>query len=151
LVRGEKPLIHRVELREIAREALAAIPERRGLRIDLDGAEAVYGRASRGLLQQVIVNLVTNALDAVTGNADPRVLVRVYETAGEARVSVRDNGPGIPAALRDRVFEPFFSTKGTKGTGLGLAISRQAVASMGGALTLSSETGLGACFRIRLP
>jgi signal transduction histidine kinase len=150
LARGERPAVHRVELLEVVEHAVATITDRRRAWIELDGAR-VYGHASRGLLQQAVVNLVTNALDAVMGGANPRVLVRVYETPGEARVSVRDNGPGVPPPLRQRIFEPFFSTKGTKGTGLGLAISRQAVASMGGALTLSSETGLGACFRIRLP
>jgi len=151
LARGEKPSVHRVELLEIVHAALASVPDRRGVRLEIQGDTPVYGQASRGLLQQVVVNLLMNALDAVMGNRDPRVLVRVYETAGEARVSVRDNGPGVPPGLRDRVFEPFFSTKGTKGTGLGLAISRQAIVSMGGALTLSSESGYGTCFRIRLP
>ena len=149
LAKGERPALARIDLGDVARDALASV---RGdaSPVELALQPGVEGLAERGLLRQVIVNLLENALDAVRRCAEPKVLVRVYATAGEARVSIRDNGPGVPADLRDRIFEPFFSTKGSGGTGLGLAIARQAVASMGGALTLSGEDPPGACFRIRV-
>jgi C4-dicarboxylate-specific signal transduction histidine kinase len=75
--------------------------------------------------------------------------VRVYSASGEARISVRDNGPGVPAALRQRIFEPFFTTKGERGTGLGLVLVRHAVSRMGGTLSLGPSEH-GAVFRIRL-
>ena len=73
----------------------------------------------------------------------------VYRAAMEARVSVRDNGPGIPIALRQRIFDPFFSTKGNRGTGLGLVLVHHAVERMGGSVTLGTGNH-GAVFRVRL-
>jgi C4-dicarboxylate-specific signal transduction histidine kinase len=101
------------------------------------------------LLEQVVVNLVQNALDATVNQDRRHVLVRVYTASGEARISVRDNGPGVPAALRQRIFEPFFTTKGERGTGLGLVLVRHAVSRMGGTLSLGPSER-GAVFRIRL-
>jgi two-component system, NtrC family, sensor kinase len=149
LARGEKPPVARVDLGEIVGDALRSV---RGdsSAIEVATQADVHGMAARGLLHQVVVNVLNNALDAVRRVKEPKVTVRVYVTAGEARISIRDNGVGIPTNLRERIFEPFFSTKGSDGTGLGLAIARQAVASMGGALTVSGEDPPGACFRIRL-
>lgn len=150
LARGEKPALQRVDLAEVAKEALASIRGRR-VPVELEVQPDVFGIAAPGLLHQVIVNVLNNAFDAVDSVDSPKVTVRVYATSSEARVSVRDNGPGIPPHLRTRIFEHFFSTKGVQGTGLGLAISRQAIVTMGGVLTLSGEEQPGACFRIRLP
>jgi C4-dicarboxylate-specific signal transduction histidine kinase len=96
-----------------------------------------------------VANLVQNALDATEGQQRRHVLVRVYASSGEARISVRDNGPGVPAPLRQRIFEPFFTTKGERGTGLGLVLVRHAVSRMGGTLSLG-PTEKGAVFRVRL-
>ena len=104
--------------------------------------------ASPELLRHVLENPVANALHAAQTAAAPQVTVRVYSLTGESRVSVRDNGLGVPAHLRERIFEPFFTTR-EEGTGVGLALCRELVARMGGALTLSS-TGGGARFRVRL-
>jgi signal transduction histidine kinase len=154
LARGQKPECGLLELARIARDAIAEVPNARGVPIEVDADPSTRGLANEVLLRQVIVNLVSNALDAMSGSVpggqSPRVIVRVYSTPGEARISVRDWGPGIPRALRDRLFEPFFTTKGDKGSGLGLAISHQAVGSMGGALTLAADSTTGACFRVRL-
>lgn len=149
LARGERPKGERVNFLEVARRALTDVRNPAHVAIELVGAD-VFGIASPDLLHQVLVNLMNNAVDALRHTENPRVLVRVYESVSEARISVRDNGPGIPSGVRDRIFEPFFSTKGKEGSGLGLAISRQAIGNMGGALTLSSEPSSGACFRVRL-
>jgi C4-dicarboxylate-specific signal transduction histidine kinase len=79
----------------------------------------------------------------------PQGTVRVYRWSGEARISVRDNGPGVKQELRSHIFEPFFSTKAEESVGGGLALCRELVARMGGALTLASGED-GACFRIHL-
>ncbi len=150
LARGERPRLERLSFYDLARDAISAIRNPHAVPVELAGDPNVNGLGARDLMHQVIVNLVNNAVDALTDVDSPKVLVRVYETISEARISVRDNGPGIPSNLRERIFEPFFSTKGAGGSGLGLAISRQAIATMGGALTLSSEPSSGACFRIRL-
>ena len=150
LARGEKPPLQRVELAVVAKEALASV-RGRTVPIELEVQSDVFAIADPGLLNQVIVNVLNNAFDALQGIENPKVTVRVYATATEGRISIRDNGPGIPPRLRTRIFEHFFSTKGANGTGLGLAISRQVLVTMGGALTLSGEEQPGACFRIRLP
>lgn len=110
--------------------------------------------ADRSQLQQVLLNLLNNARDAlVAKSAGPRiVLVRVIRAGDGAALGVRDTGPGVPAQLGDRIFEPFFTTKrGRGGTGLGLSISRSIVDGLGGTLTLRSQPGEGAEFRMWLP
>ncbi|MDF1700650.1 MAG: response regulator [Planctomycetota bacterium] len=97
--------------------------------------------ADKHALQQVLVNLVQNALHALESWGGSRVLtIRVVEETGGLVVSVSDSGSGVPQELRTRIFESFFTTKGSsKGTGLG------------GDLILAADTGSGACFSIRLP
>ena len=150
LARGDKPELRELDLVEVARESLGSVRGGGTEAIELAVGDPVVALGARSLVHQVVVNVINNALDAVRGLPSPKVIVRVYATATEARLSVRDNGPGVPPGLRDRIFEPFFSTKGSGGSGLGLAISRQLVGTMGGALTLSGEPPPGACFRIRL-
>ena len=118
-------------------------------RIEIAGDHSVRGWGNAALLEQVVANLVQNALDATLGQDKRHVLLRVYLAAGEARISVRDNGPGVPPALRQRIFEPFFTTKGERGTGLGLVLVRHAVSRMGGTLSLGPSER-GAVFRVRL-
>jgi two-component system C4-dicarboxylate transport sensor histidine kinase DctB len=106
------------------------------------------------LLQQVIVNLLVNARDALAeGPLERRkVTLRVERRAdGHTIVQVRDNGPGIPAEIRDRIFEPFFTTKPVgSNTGLGLSLAYGVVRDVGGELRLlPSEPG--AAFEIDLP
>jgi two-component system C4-dicarboxylate transport sensor histidine kinase DctB len=105
--------------------------------------------ADRIRLEQVIINLLRNALDATSGIADPRVELTL--TAGEfASFQVSDNGPGI--ANPDKLFEPFYTTKKPgEGTGLGLAISLGIAADHGGRLSARNGEGGGAVFELRLP
>jgi two-component system, NtrC family, C4-dicarboxylate transport sensor histidine kinase DctB len=107
---------------------------------------AVLGDGPR--LEQVVVNLLQNALDAVTGQPEPWVALRFEETAERVAVEVADNGPGIPEAVRAQVFDPFFTTK-PEGLGLGLAICRGIVEECGGTLGLRSGPD-GTTFRMEL-
>ena len=106
-------------------------------------------------LKQVIVNLVTNARQAVQDSAPPRQLrlaTRYDERHSSVGIEVADSGPGIPAELRARVFEPFFTTKPDgEGTGLGLALARGMVEGHGGTIEIESTPGEGARFIISLP
>jgi signal transduction histidine kinase len=102
------------------------------------------------LLGQVLVNLLINALDAMAGQQDGRLTLRVRAENGCALVEVEDTGPGIPSELRSRIFEPFFSTKGEKGNGLGLWISSEIARIHGGELVALQGTK-GALFRLSLP
>ena len=102
-------------------------------------------------LEQVLVNIMVNAADAVDGQEDRRVVVSAERTASGARLRVRDFGPGVPASLRERIFDPFFSTKGVgRGLGLGLSISYNIVKDFGGDLSIVEPAGGGAEFRIDL-
>jgi C4-dicarboxylate-specific signal transduction histidine kinase len=126
---------------------------------DLGSGLFVMGDPSR--LEQVFMNLIINARDAVTrkeGGAPRRIDVRTYPAdRGEhpvARVvaEVTDNGEGVPEALRDRIFEPFFTSKEPgQGTGLGLSLTGEIVDEHGGTLELESPEEGGATFRVILP
>ena len=102
-------------------------------------------------LQQVVLNLALNAMDAV--QASPRTRTVVLGTSarsGEVEIFVRDTGPGLSPELRLRVFEPFFSTK-TQGLGMGLAIVRSIVERHRGRVHADNEDVGGAVFRVQLP
>ena len=103
-------------------------------------------------IEQVVVNLVRNALDAMgrTDGATLRLETR-YGADGMAVLSVSDNGPGISAEIADRVFEAFVSTKGVKGMGIGLSICRTIVENHGGKISVDPDTTTGATFCLKLP
>jgi signal transduction histidine kinase len=102
-------------------------------------------------LQQVFLNLVVNAQDALRARPEPRTIEIVgWCENGNAVVEVRDTGPGIPPDVLPRLFEPFFTTKST-GTGLGLAVSAGIVRELGGELRAENRPAGGAVFRLALP
>jgi signal transduction histidine kinase len=103
-----------------------------------------------GLLRQIVINLLSNALDAVERGG--QVALRARSEGEDVLVTVSDTGTGIPPDDLRRIFEPFYTTKGRgKGTGLGLAICRELVAALGGTISVESEAGKGSTFTIRLP
>lgn len=109
----------------------------------------VVVEADEDQIQQLLVNLVLNALDAMS--EEGRIEVRVSRLQGDAvELEVSDTGPGIPADLFARLFDPFVSTKET-GIGLGLAVSHRIAARHGGSLSAVNLPGGGACFTLRLP
>jgi len=116
------------------------------------GLPAVVGDANR--LEQVLVNLLSNAIDALRAVKPPRRLtVDSFVNDGGDRVcvTVTDNGPGVSAEIVQRLFRPFASTKGRRGTGLGLYISRQLVREAEGELELVAHAERGARFLVWLP
>ncbi len=141
-----------VRLTDIVRGSLEVVGTRAaqaGIRLDVPTLApdlAVLGDGAR--LEQVVVNLLQNALDAVSGRADASVALRIEETGERVAIEVADNGPGIPDAVRAQVFDPFFTTK-SEGLGLGLAISRGIVEECGGTLGLRSSPD-GTVFRVDL-
>ncbi|MDO8723766.1 MAG: ATP-binding protein [Syntrophales bacterium] len=101
-------------------------------------------------LQQVFLNLFLNAADAIPEEGEITVRTCHDKTEGNIAVELHDTGKGIPPELTEKIFQPFFTTKG-KGTGLGLAVSRRVVEEHGGAITASNNASGGAVFRIILP
>lgn len=109
-------------------------------------AEVVMARTE---LQQVVVNLILNAIHAMPQGGS--LSLSVYDQDSSVMIKVQDSGAGIPSDIVARIFDPFFTTKQAQGTGLGLSISQTLVTRAGGQITVKSEVGVGSIFEIRLP
>lgn len=140
-------------------EPIAAAQEILGWRLRAEGIALVVAvpplvvRAGPVRLQQVLVNILSNAIDAMEGIEGPReILVSAHVEDGRAVLAIRDHGPGVAPQLAERIFDPFFSTKGVgKGLGLGLSISYNIVHDFGGRLAVANAPGGGAVFTLSLP
>ncbi|QBG34490.1 sensor histidine kinase [Litorilituus sediminis] len=109
----------------------------------------IFGDAVR--FEQVLVNLLSNAIQALSEQEDKQVTISTYENNALVFIEIRDNGPGILADNIDRIFEAFFTTKENFGLGLGLSISHRIIESMQGQLKVSNHQEGGAVFTISLP
>ena len=115
------------------------------------GKDAALVNAGFVRLQQVLVNIITNAADAVEGLDDRRIHVLAERQDDKIILTIRDHGSGVPAAITERIFDPFYTTKGVgKGLGLGLSISYNIVKDFGGSLSVANHPDGGAVFRIEL-
>ncbi|MCC5971055.1 MAG: sensor histidine kinase [Pararhodobacter sp.] len=116
------------------------------------GETPIHVRAGHVRLQQVLVNILSNAIDALDGQPQRQIRLSVRTDNGHAVLSITDTGPGIAASLVERIFDPFFSTKGVgKGLGLGLSISYNIVHDFGGTLAATNAPDGGAVFTLTLP
>ena len=107
-------------------------------------------KAESGALQQVLVNLCLNAVDAMNGPGTIRISAR--DDRDGVVISVSDTGPGVPPELRERIFEPLFTTNAARGgNGLGLARVREIVTKLGGTVSVHDVFPRGACFQVQLP
>jgi two-component system NtrC family sensor kinase len=145
-----------VELEEVARLGLRLVEAdtRRAVQVDVEAGGDARVNGSRAQLSQIIVNLLVNAIHAVS--ARPRdgalIRVRIGSDGPLACLEVSDSGAGVPEQDRERIFDPFFTTKPGVGTGLGLAISRKIALELGGWLDVGRDARLGgAVFRLTLP
>jgi signal transduction histidine kinase len=143
-----------VDLNDLVEETLSLFePQLRGCKIFVrrevdDDLPAVLGH--RGKLQQVLLNLLLNARDAMAQGGE--IWVRTAAEPGGVRVEVQDTGEGIRPEILGRIYDPFFTTKGPgKGTGLGLSIAYGIVQEHSGRLTVDSRPGEGSRFTIHLP
>jgi PAS domain S-box-containing protein len=146
----------RVQMNELVRD-VAEIRQRvlksEGVTIDVNldmAAPPAVGLSQE--LQQVVINLVTNAEHAVRGRPAPRIALATYARDGWIQLIVEDSGPGVPEDVRLRIFDPFFTTKGPdEGTGLGLTICQRVVTEIGGKIWLEESSLGGARFVVELP
>lgn len=106
-------------------------------------------QADQHLLEQVFINLLKNAMEAVSTINKPRISFSVKLEDQQLVFLIRDNGPGIPASVLPNIFVPFFTTK-EEGSGIGLSLSRQIVRAHGGQLTVESQEGAGCLVRVEL-
>ncbi|KPP85411.1 MAG: Histidine kinase-, DNA gyrase B-, and HSP90-like ATPase [Rhodobacteraceae bacterium HLUCCA08] len=144
----------RFDLAETAQ--IAANWVKRGTRSDLSiavsGDRPCIACGRPGHIQQVVMNLVQNAVDAMAGQQGATIRLRFAHRDGRAVLEVCDTGPGIPDAVAARIFDPFYTTKEVgKGTGLGLSISHKIAEEHGGTLSYLPKPEGGACFRLDLP
>lgn len=133
----------------------------RGIGVEFGPAEGLPDiLADRNRLEQVFINILLNARDAIearceqdgAARAEKRIALSTIAHGGQVFVRIRDTGVGVPPALRDKVFEPFFTTKEVgKGTGLGLSITYGIVKDHGGSVEVEPVDGPGACFLLRFP
>jgi signal transduction histidine kinase len=112
-------------------------------------SEPVIVTVNRTSIEQIFVNLVINAVDAI-GDLGT-VTVDIKPAGNRVVCEVQDTGIGIPSELMDKIFEPFFTTKGENGTGLGLPVVRMIIISYGGELRVESRLGHGTRFKFDLP
>lgn len=147
-----------VDVDEVIERALSLMHEQLRLRaIDVDVdlcSDELIVQGNPIQLEQVFINLLTNARDALDEVPEGRKQIRIVSSLERDRIRIvfEDTGPGIPAAIAPRVFDPFFTTKdvGT-GTGLGLSITYSIVKEHGGDISLSSTPGAGATFTVEIP
>jgi two-component system NtrC family sensor kinase len=101
-------------------------------------------------LQQVFLNLISNAIDAI--GKDGLIEIKSRKMGSQIHIRITDNGPGIPEDKQKKIFDPFFTTKETgKGTGLGLWVSYNIIEKMGGGITFRSQAGKGTTFTVQIP
>jgi signal transduction histidine kinase len=159
LARGESSF-GTVEIQRLVEETLLVLardPQKDGiaLRVQVQPGLTVFGDHVQ--LEQVLLNLLINARQAMLGKAGSITIKAQRLDTGELRIQVIDTGPGIPEKYQRKIFDPFFTTKGTtrkgepKGTGLGLAICKEIVEHHKGRIEVQSEVGKGSTFSIYLP
>lgn len=119
--------------------------------LEVSGLPRVDVLGRRGHIQQVVMNLIQNSVDALEGREGGHIRLSIAAEGDRAVLVVADNGPGVPEAARAAIFDPFFTTKPVgRGTGLGLSISHKIAEEHGGSLALI-EADEGAAFRLDLP
>jgi signal transduction histidine kinase len=146
--------LDRVNLETLAEDVvshLAVLAEEKGQTLSIEKAASPSARADRLVLRQALINLVDNAIKFSPPAGVIRV--RLSETRSMAVVDVTDTGPGVPADARDRIFDRFYRSDGSKaiGAGLGLSLARGAIEAIGGQLTLEHSGPGGSTFRITVP
>jgi signal transduction histidine kinase len=162
-LRPQRPPPRHMNIGELVRDSVLFV--RRGrerhanVELELD-AELPEILARPDDIHQIVVNLVTNAIEAIEATQErgrgegPTIRVRLFDDAasGQIVLEVHDQGPGIAPEVQARVFEPFFTTKGSRGNGLGLPVVRDLVRDLGGDLKIvSAPTIEGTCVNVRLP
>lgn len=126
------------------------------VRLQTDFYDHPWAEINAGQIQQVLLNLIINARQAMDGGGTLTIAVRSNAESGMAEVSVRDTGQGIPAEKMPKIFDPFYSTKtaderGQGGTGLGLALCRDIVEAHNGGIRVESTPGQGTTFTLKFP
>jgi two-component system NtrC family sensor kinase len=149
--------LEHININSLMREVLSFLDKEalyKGIHFDLNlGASLPTIESDRGQLQQIFLNLINNAIDAI--DKDGVVIITTkLRNQNSIQVDITDNGKGIPQEIISHIFEPFFTTKDSgekKGTGLGLFITYGLVKKLDGQITVRSSVGVGTTFTVILP
>ncbi|MDO9110086.1 MAG: ATP-binding protein, partial [Desulfatirhabdiaceae bacterium] len=152
--RQGKPLKKEYNLKELIDEVVLLTRKQAAFKdvvVESDcAADMESVQIDKGQLQQAFINLILNGIESTDSGGKVTVVARTGANPNFAEIEIRDTGKGIPAEELDQIFDPFYTTK-ESGTGLGLAITSGIIAQHGGAITVSSQSGQGSTFTIRLP
>src|SRR5262249_54297671 len=150
--RGRAPQRRPCPIRPLVDESIELVPKRPGMElVNAVPSNLPLPELDKDQFRQVLVNLIQNASEAIAEGTSGRAEVTAETTRdGGFRVAVKDDGPGMPAEVAAKIFQPLFSTK-TKGTGLGLAIVQGTVERHGGTIRVDTRPGGGTTFTIDLP
>ena len=154
--RQEKVTFEEVKINRVVEDAMAIVEHQLAMhRVTLKknlASEIPSMSGNANQIQQVLINLMINAQQAMEGRAGEVTVTTSNHNSGHVQVQVRDTGPGIPEELQAKIFEPFFTTKEVgKGTGLGLSVSYGIIKEHGGDIQVKSALGQGTAFNISLP
>jgi signal transduction histidine kinase len=160
LARGEST-VDQVDIQKLIEEVLLVLardPQKDGIALRVQVQPGLNVSGDHVQLEQVLLNLLINARQAMLGKGGSLTIkAQQVDESSEVRIQVIDTGPGIPEKLIPKIFQPFFTTKGTakkgetRGTGLGLAICKEIVEHHKGRIEVASEVGRGTTFTIYLP
>ena len=154
--RRMEPLTERVNINTVLDESIDFLEnEARYRNIDIQtnyAPDLPLTTTDQSQLQQVFLNIINNAIDAIGKDGEITINTRMSKTSSEICIEIHDNGPGMPKDVLQKIFDPFFTTKEVgKGTGLGLSISYSIIEKLGGRILVASEEGQGTTFTIYLP
>ena len=153
--RSQKPEFKECQPKEVVEKSIALVENQlhvSGIKLHKNFAPnlpSIYVDANQ--IQQVLVNLFTNAIQAMPNGGDLFIDVYPDESKGKIIIKIKDTGTGIKPEVLPHIFDPFFTTKGTKGTGLGLSVSYGIIKQHNGKISVHTEVGKGTTFIIELP
>lgn len=125
---------------------------RHQIELKMDVADSIFIKCDANQIEQVILNILSNAVHALAESAEPRMITIRAQVSQAVELTISNNGPAIPRSLQDKLMTPFFTTKEVgKGTGLGLSISYGIMKAHGGSVTLDKSTQEGTTFKLKFP
>ncbi len=155
--RQETTEVSEFDLSEVISEAIALVREiyeKEGVKVEFDNqlTDHAMVQGNWGKVQEVFMNLLSNAKDASKGQADRQILVRLWTAGGHVYAEIEDNGSGIPEDIREKVFDAFFTTKELhEGPGMGLSVVHATMVEHKGLVEFQSELGKGTTFKVHWP
>jgi signal transduction histidine kinase len=152
--KDREPLKDITDLNSLVNDVLDVVRGRADtgkIRLEFEAGPSIVASCDPEGIHRALLNVVSNALDAVESSENPQVLIRIQKLDDNVEIIIEDNGPGIPPDKREEIFKPFVSTKGARGTGLGLPVTRKTLREHGGDAVIESTASGGTRFVLRFP